>query len=264
MAAVLQLFHCKDCKHILINLCTGALAPFQKPTHCLTLHYHKSKMLPLTAHLPLLNAEYWVTSLIEWWHHHVCTAVTTPSQCQQVRYAAGTKPNKPVTKIGLGQKTVPLVITSPGWCSPSTCKQNVQRRFERDGGVDEGHGWYQRSWRSVWSAALTFNHHVDNSRRGATFRVTDGTSLFANGILTLRGSFQQKKIFNASGNITIKGPRGLPSAQQDYFRLSKLPPLAPQDHFGKARPLLTTKCGSGGPVLAWTTFYMTKLLPHYL
>ena len=79
---------------------------------------------------------------------------------------------------------------------------------------------------------LTFNHCVYNSLRGATFGVTDGTSLFANGVLTLRGSFQQKKIFNASGNVTIKGPRGLASAQQDYCRESKLPPPPPpQDHF---------------------------------
>ena len=73
--------------------------------------------------------------------------------------------------------------------------------------------------------------------RGATFRVTDGTSLIANGVLTLRGSFWQKEIFNVSGNATGKGPRGLPLAQEDYFRLSKCPPspgpaLARSDHFG--------------------------------
>ena len=63
--------------------------------------------------------------------------------------------------------------------------------------------------------------------RGATFGVIDGTSLIANGVLTPKGSFWQET-FNASGNITGKGPRGSPLAQQDYFRLSKCP-TPPQD-----------------------------------
>ena len=78
-----------------LSLCTGAPASLPKahtPPH-ITLQ--QVLMLPITAHLPLLNKEYWVTSPEEWWHHQVCTAVTTPSQCQQEnRYAAGTKLNK--------------------------------------------------------------------------------------------------------------------------------------------------------------------------
>ena len=99
---------------------------------------------------------------------------------------------------------------------------------------------------------LTFNHRVDNSCRGATFRVTDGTSLFANGVLTVRGSFQQKKIFNASGNVTIKGPRGLPSAQQDYFWLS---PPPPQDHFWQGQTTFGNEMWFGG-----TSFGLDHLL----
>ena len=103
---------------------------------------------------------------------------------------------------------------------------------------------------------LTFNHCVDSTTQEAIFGVTDVTSLIANGVLTLRGSFWQE-IFNASGKVTIEGPGGLPSAQQYHFRPSKLPPPSPG-------PLLAKKCGPGGPVLAWTTFHMTKLLPHFL
>ena len=80
--------------------------------------------------------------------------------------------------------------------------------------------------------------------RGATFRVTDGTSLIANGVLTPRGSFWQKEIFNVSGNATGKGPRGSPSAQEDYFRLSKCPP--PQNQLWQGQTTLAMKCGLGG------------------
>ena len=46
--------------------------------------------------------------------------------------------------------------------------------------------------------------------RWATFGVTDGTSIIANGVITPKGSFWQKEIFNAAGNITDKVPRGSP------------------------------------------------------
>ena len=60
--------------------------------------------------------------------------------------------------------------------------------------------------------------------RGATFGMTDDSSIITNGVLILRGSFQQKEIFNASGNVTGKGPGGSPSAQQDHFQLSNCSP----------------------------------------
>ena len=81
--------------------------------------------------------------------------------------------------------------------------------------------------------------------QGATFGVTDGTSLIAKGVLTPRGSFWQKETFNANGNITGKGPRGSPSAQQDYFRLSKCPP-SPQDQLWQGQTTFGNEMWSGG------------------
>ena len=104
---------------------------------------------------------------------------------------------------------------------------------------------------------LTFNHRVDSTMQGATFGVTDGTSLIAKGVLTPRGSFWQKETFNANGNKRVRVQGNHHRQNRTTFDCQNAPPL-PRTNFGKGRPLLATKCGLGGPVLDWTTFHMTN------